>query len=106
MKCPDIVEIRKSAERLSWCWSIDEILEDKNFYLRLVMQYGGESQLKVAERYFSKDDFIEAIETAPPGFFWSEVWHSWRTKLNIPSKRMPARFPELENMPEDWWKGR
>ncbi len=105
MRCPDHIEIKKSAKAMAWCWSVKDVLEDKNFYLRLVMQYGGQHHLKVANKHFTKADFIEAIENAPPGFFWSSVWHSWRNKLGLPKKAMPIRFPELRKMPEDWWRG-
>ena len=53
----------------AWCWPVKDVLEDKNFYLRLVMQYGGQHHLEVANKHFTKADFIEAIEKAPPGFF-------------------------------------
>lgn len=97
-------EIKRSARDLSWCWPVEEVLADKNFYLRLVMQYGEQRFLNLANKHFTTEDFIEAIETAPPGFFFAEVWHEWRKRLGLPKKRTPVRFAECENDPEDWWR--
>lgn len=103
--CPDNTEIQKTATAMAWCWPVKDVLADKNFYLRLVIQYGGLEYLKIAQKYFTKDDFVEAIETAPPGFFYSTTWYSWRKKLGLPLKKMPVRFPQFDNDIEDWWRG-
>ncbi len=103
--CPNDIAIIESAKTMSWCWPVENVLADKNFYLRLVMQYG-EEYIELAEKHFTKEDFIEAIEAAPPGFFWSFVWHGWREKLGLPKKKMPTRFPQNKDDPEDWWRGK
>ena len=59
MRCPNIKEIEDSARGIAWCWPVEDVFADKNFYLRLVMQYGGPSNLKIAQRYFTQIDFIE-----------------------------------------------
>jgi hypothetical protein len=83
---------------------VEEVLANKNFYLRLVMQYGEKRFLDLANKHFTMQDFIEAIETAPSGFFFAEVWHEWRKRLGLPKKRTSVRFAECENDPEDWWR--
>jgi hypothetical protein len=97
-------KIKQSARDLSWCWPVEEVLANKNFYLRLVMQYGEKRFLDLANKHFTMQDFIEAIETAPSGFFFAEVWHEWRKRLGLPKKRTSVRFAECENDPEDWWR--
>lgn len=103
--CPRNEKIISSAKDMAWCWDVEDVLADKNFYLILVMQHGTENDLHIAEKYFSKQDFIDAIETAPAGFFYAENWYRWREKLGLKKKRTPVRFPECERDEEDWWRG-
>jgi hypothetical protein len=46
-------EIKQSARDLSWCWPVEDVLADKNFYLRLVMQYGGKEDFSLVYKYFT-----------------------------------------------------
>jgi len=98
---PKDKELIDSAKRIAWRPDeVQDILNDQNYYLRMVMQNGTDNEIRIAKKHFTKEEFIEALEVAPLGFFMGFVWHDWREKLGLPPKKAPSRYPGEVSFPE------
>ncbi|MGH9789801.1 MAG: hypothetical protein ACRD5W_01205 [Candidatus Acidiferrales bacterium] len=67
------------------------------------MTYGTVQDVVTTEKYFSPEDFRQALENAPPGVFDPRSWAYWNTVLgHVPVPPMPRRrFPQEEATDSD-----
>ena len=59
-------ELLALARRVVWFEPPAEALADQVRFLAYLMTYGTTEDVIIARRYFSEQDFTEAIENAPP----------------------------------------
>ena len=95
-------DLVQSCRHVHWYAEPEEVLATPGLYLQHVMSNGGDSDVSVAERYFTKEDFISALQTAVPGKFMRKDWDLWHEKLGLEKAPLPQRYPDL-SMPEGWW---
>jgi hypothetical protein len=70
----------------------EQVLRDPVLFLAHVMTYGTIPDVIAAEKYFSADDFRQALEAAPPGVFDKRSWAYWNTVFGrVPVPPMPKR---------------
>lgn len=80
------------ARRVVWFDPPGQALEDRANFLAHVMTFGTVQDLLVAEKYYSRIDFEQALENAPPGVFDGRSWSYWNTVLGrVPVPPMPRR---------------
>ncbi len=74
------------ARRVIWFKKPEESLGDPVHFLAHVMTYGTVEDLKALEGLIGPDEFLEALEKAPPGVFDPRSWAYW----NLRCGRQPA----------------
>ena len=61
-------------------------------FLAYVMTYGTIQDLVTTEKYFTLEDFRQALENAPPGVFDARSWAYWNTIFKrVPVPPIPKR---------------
>jgi hypothetical protein len=89
---PPDAELLALAGRIVWFEPAETALADRNRFLAYLMTYGTAEDLAVAERYFTQDDFREALDHAPPGIIDPRSWAYWNLKAGrYPPPPMPVR---------------
>ena len=80
----DKKEIHEWVAKYLWYGELGELLEDKNKLLLFAMARTPEDDLTPLEKYYTKKDFIEALQKAHPGIFVSKArWNHWNERLGI-----------------------
>ena len=80
------------ARRIVWFEPPEVALANPARFLAYLMTYGTVSDLEVARRHFSEDDFREALQAAPPGIFDPRSWAYWNLMMGRhPPPPMPRR---------------
>jgi hypothetical protein len=74
-------ELARVARRVVWFKPPEEALEDPVFFLAHVMTYGMIEDIAMAEQNFTREDFRQALEQAPPGIFDGRSWSYWNVKF-------------------------
>jgi hypothetical protein len=92
MQAPYPAELLRVAKRMVWFKTPEETLSDFVFFLAHVMTYGVSEDVKTAQKYFTREDFLRALENAPAGVFDIRSWAYWNTVLGrVPVPAMPKR---------------
>jgi hypothetical protein len=61
-------------------------------FLSCVMTYGTARDIVTAEKYFTAEEFRQALENAPPGVFDGRSWAYWNTVFGrVPVPPLPRR---------------
>ena len=89
-------ELSGLARRIIWFEPPSRALADPVRFLAYLMTYGTAEDIGVARRYFSEDDFREAVEQAPPGIFDDRSWAYW----NLVTGRYPVPPMPTRHLPE------
>ena len=67
-------------------------LEDPIHFLAHVMTYGTVEDFRALQGVVNEQDFLEALENAPPGIFDPRSWAYWNLKYGrVPVPPLPAR---------------
>ena len=86
---PDLLSL---APRIIWFESPERALTDPVRFLACLMTYGTLDDIAVARRYFTLEDFREALENAPPGIIDQRSWAYWHAMTGrYPPPPMPRR---------------
>jgi hypothetical protein len=70
-------ELDAVAERVIWFEKADDALRHPKRFLAYLMTYGVLEEILIAKKYFTDDDFRDALDDAPPGIFDIRSWHYW-----------------------------
>lgn len=79
------------ARRLVWWRPPGETLSDKDQLLARAMAYGALSDLQALFELYGKQDFLVALQHAPPGLFEPRSWRYWHLVLDRPIPPLPVR---------------
>ncbi len=60
-------ELIEVAKRVNWFDNPENLLSDPNRFLCYFMQYCQARDLAIVKKYFSQEQFRDALDTAPPG---------------------------------------
>jgi hypothetical protein len=94
--CPDLLQV---ARRLIWFEPPETALKQPVRLLAYAFRYATPSDIKVLRLHFSAEDFVEALEQAPPGVIDARSWAYWNWILRglAEPPPMPRRtFGETE----------
>jgi len=87
------VDLLAVAERMVWFKSPQDAIADHRLFLTHVMTFGNDKDIVVAKKYFSDDDFRDALVHPLPGIFDVRSWNYWHIVLHIdPAPPLPSRF--------------
>ena len=85
-------DLRRVTRRMVWFEPPERALEDPVLFLAHVMTFGTIQDVVTAEKYFTPDDFRNALENAPPGVFDGRSWVYWNTVFGrVPVPPLPRR---------------
>lgn len=89
---PQIPELETVARHAIWFESPAKALANPIRFVAYVLTYGTYEDVCVLRKYVSDDDFVEAIDNAPPGIFDPRSWAYWNLKIGrYPAPPMPVR---------------
>ena len=86
---PELMEV---ARRVVWFKPPEKTLAAPFFFLAHLMTHGTYEEVAIAKRYFTADEFRQALDNAPPGVFTARSWAYWNTAFGrVPVPPMPKR---------------
>ena len=92
-------DLKAVARKVVWFGSPEQALEITHYFLTYLMNYGSETDLAIARRYFSDADFEAALDNPAPGIFSGDAWVKWNTRYHrvpvpsLPKRRIPGVDP-------------
>jgi hypothetical protein len=95
---PCTPEIRKIARRLVWFEPPRAALADPVRFLAYAFARATHEDMAVIRRYVSKEEFIEALDHAPPGIIGKRSWAYW----NLMMDRYPAPPQRRRRLPRSY----
>ena len=85
-------ELLAVAERVVWFKPPRETLTEPVHFLAHVMTYGTVEDLRAVNAVVGPNEFLEALENAPPGVFDARSWAYWNLKYGrSPAPPLPVR---------------
>jgi len=85
-------ETERLARRLIWFEPPAEALADPVRFTAYAMARATHEEMKIIRRYVNDDEFIEALDKAPPGIIDSRSWAYWNSKAGrYPAPPEPKR---------------
>ncbi|HVJ52183.1 MAG TPA: hypothetical protein VM689_06965 [Aliidongia sp.] len=89
---PPTPEIAEIARRIVWFEPPTKALQDPIRFMAYAMAHATHEDMKAIRRYVSDEDFIEALEKAPPGIIDGRSWAYWNGQMGRwPAPPMPRR---------------
>jgi hypothetical protein len=80
------------ARRVIWFEEPAEALSDPVRFMAYAMASATHADMKVLRRHVSDEDFLEALDKAPPGIIDPRSWAYWNSKMGrYPVPPAPAR---------------
>jgi hypothetical protein len=85
------------AKQFAWYGQPAEFLADQDRFLTFAMVHFPEDAVATLRRFYTKQDFINALRNAPPGvFLTTDEWAYWNDKLDVvPNLPFPPRYAIL-----------
>ena len=95
-------ELLRVARKVVWYDAAERTLDDIPTFVAHLMVYGSPADVKVVEKYMSREEFRKALGNAPAGILTQDAWIRWHEKLGIrPIPPLPRRrFPDGSLGPE------
>jgi len=85
-------ETETVARRIVWFESPAEALADPVRFVAYAAARATHEDMKVVRRYVNDEDFVEALDKAPPGIIDPRSWAYWNSKMGrYPAPPMPTR---------------
>ena len=86
---PELIEI---ARRVVWFEDQETALADPVRFMAYAMERATFEDMAVIRRHVTDEEFIEAIDNAPPGIIQEPSWSYWN--LVIANRRSPPPLPK------------
>ena len=74
-------EIEEVARRIVWFEPPEQALVDPIRFMAYAMASATHEDMSVLRRYVSDEDFLEALNHAPPGIIDPRSWAYWNSKM-------------------------
>lgn len=85
-------ELLDVAKRVVWFQPPEETIEDRTHFLCYLMQYGSLQDVVTTRKYYTNNDFQDALINAYPGIMGRRSWAYWNLIINgQPFRPMPTR---------------
>ena len=85
-------ELRTVAKRVVWFKTPEETLQEPKLFLAQLMTYGTLTDIIVAMKYYSDEDFDLVLSDPPPGIFDLRSWNYWNLRYHHePVPPLPSR---------------
>ncbi len=85
-------ETSRIAKRIIWFEPPAAALSDPVRFLAYAMARASHRDMQVIRRYVSREDFLEALDRAPPGIIDARSWAYWNLMAGrYPPPPMPKR---------------
>lgn len=85
-------DIEAVARRLVWFESPADALADPIRFMAYVFVNATVEDLAIVKRYVSDEEFVEALDKAPPGIIDPRSWAYWNSRFGrYPAPPMPTR---------------
>jgi len=85
-------ETARIARRIVWFEKPADALSDPVRFLAYAMARATHEDIQVLRRYVSRQDFIEALDRAPPGIIDARSWAYWNLLAGrYPPPPLPTR---------------
>jgi hypothetical protein len=85
-------ETEAIARRIVWFENPAEALADSVRFMAYAMALASHEDMKAIRRYVNNDDFLEALDKAPPGIIDRRSWAYWNSKMGrYPAPPLPKR---------------
>ena len=89
---PLTLETEEVARRIIWFEPPEQALADPIRFMAYAMASATHEDMSVLRRYVSDEDFLEALNCAPPGIIDPRSWAYWNSKMGrYPAPPMPER---------------
>jgi hypothetical protein len=86
------------ARRMVWFEPPAQALADPIRFMAYVMTNATPEDLTVLRRYVAPEDFLEALDNAPPGIIDARSWAYWHLRLGRqPAPPLPRRGFDRES---------
>jgi hypothetical protein len=80
------------ARRVVWFEPPAEALEEPIRFMAYAMRHATHDDMKELRRYVTDEDFLEALDKAPPGIIDARSWAYWNSVMGrYPAPPMPKR---------------
>jgi len=83
------------ARRVVWFENPSDALQDPVRFMAYAMAHARHADMKLLRRYVSAEDFLEALDRAPPGIIDPRSWAYWNNVMGrypappLPKRRLP-----------------
>jgi hypothetical protein len=85
-------ETEAIARRVVWFEPPTEALEEPIRFMAYAMKHATHDDMKVLRRYVTDEDFLEALDKAPPGIIDPRSWAYWNSIMGrYPAPPLPKR---------------
>lgn len=85
-------ETEAVARRVVWFEGPKDALADPIRFMAYAMTYATHEDMKALRRHVSDEDFLEALDKAPPGIIDARSWAYWNSKAGrYPAPPVPRR---------------
>jgi hypothetical protein len=89
---PQTPELLRVARRVVWFKTPEEALSNPAHFLAHVMTYGSCEDLEALCVWVKDEDYLEALDNAPPGVFDPRSWTYWNLRFGrVPTPPLPRR---------------
>lgn len=94
------VDLKAVARKIVWFDPPQVVLENTQYFLTYLMNYGTEDDLRVARKYYSDADFEATLDNPAPGVFFREACLRWNRHYDpvpappLPKRRIPGVDPD------------
>jgi hypothetical protein len=80
------------VRRIVWFESPGEALADPVRFMAYAMARASHEDMKVIRHYIQEEDFLEALDKAPPAIIDRRSWAYWNSKMGrYPAPPLPVR---------------
>jgi hypothetical protein len=89
---PATMQILEIVPRIIWFEPAERALADPVRFMAYAMTYARHEDMKLIRRHVSDEDFLEALDRAPPGIIDPRSWAYWNSKMGrYPPPPLPRR---------------
>lgn len=89
---PQTPELETVARHTVWFESPAAALSWPYRFVAYVLTYGTYEDVSILRKYVSDEEFVEALDHAPPGIIDARSWSYWNLKMGrYPAPPMPVR---------------